>query len=125
MSLLNDAPVTPSNPLPVTPAAAPNAWASSGAALTTTADRVLVGAQGGSLRGYLSALQLVNAGATATEVVVKDGAAVIWRLWLPGNGQPVDVEFVQPLRSSPNAALAFACVTAGAAVYANAQGFVA
>lgn len=125
MTIQNDMPLTQSNPQPVSAAPSPTAWASSGAAITTTADRTLVGAQGASLRGYLSGIQLVNSSATATEVVVKDGSTVIWRHYLPATSQPFDVEFVQPLRSSPNAALNFAAATTGAGVYVNAQGFVA
>jgi hypothetical protein len=33
--------------------------------------------------------------------------------------------FADPLRSSPNAALTIACLTAGAQVHADAQGFTA
>lgn len=125
MTIQNDMPLTQSNPQPVSAASSPTAWASSGAAVTTTADRALVGAQGAGFRGYLSGMQLVNSSATATEVVVKDGSTVIWRHYLPGTSQPFDVEFVQPLRSSPNTALNFAAATTGAGVYVNAQGFVA
>lgn len=125
MPLLNDAPLTQNNPQPVSVAGSATAWSSSGAAITTTADRPLLAAQGGSLRAYLCGLQLVNASATATEVVVKDGATVIWRHYLPASSQPFEIGFVQPLRTSANTALNFACVTAGASVYVNAQGYVA
>lgn len=125
MPILNDQPASQNNPLPVCASASPSSWSSTGPALTTTADRVLLPAQGGTLRGYLCGLQMANAGNTATEIVVKDGASVLWRFFLRAGAEGSNVGFVQPLRTSANTALGFACLTAGAAVYVNAQGYVA
>lgn len=62
----------------------------------------------------------------ATEVVVRDGASVIWRGHLGASMGATDTHvFADPLRSSPNAALTIACLTAGAQVHADAQGFTA
>lgn len=96
--------------------------------LTTTADRAIRAAAGVGIRNYLTAVQLQNTHATqATDVVVKDGAAtVLWRGPLPAAmAAPLLLEFPTPLRGSANAALNLACVTAGANVVANAQGYAA
>jgi hypothetical protein len=103
-------------------------WSHAGAAggITGTADVVLAAAAGAGLRRYLTSLQLKNAGTVATEVVVRDGASVIWRGHLGAAMGATDTHvFADPLRSSPNAALTIACLTAGAQVHADAQGFTA
>ncbi len=97
-------------------------------ALTTTADRALRAAAGTGLRNYLTAIQLQNTHASqATDVVIKDGAAtILWRGPLPAAmAAPLLLEFPTPLRGSANAALNLACVTAGANLVANAQGYAA
>ena len=50
---------------------------------------------------------------------------MIWRGNLPANAPNVPIEFPDPLRTTANAALNFACITTAAAVYVNAQGFTA
>lgn len=100
-------------------------YAAAAGGIVNTTDVVLAAAAGAGLRRYLSAIQLSNASAVATEVVVKDGATVIWRGNLPANAPLTQVEFPNPLRSSANAALNVACITTAAAVYVNAQGFTA
>ncbi|MTW18363.1 hypothetical protein GJ689_19355 [Rhodoplanes serenus] len=101
-------------------------WSYTGAAVTNTTDVVLAAAAGAGIRRYLTALQLKNTNATATEVVVKDGSTVIWRLLLPANMANADtIAFPSPLKSSANAALNFACITTGASVYVAAQGYTA
>jgi hypothetical protein len=101
-------------------------WGYSGAAVTTTADVVLAAAAGAGIRRYLTALQVKNTNATASEIVIKDGATVIWRSLLPANMANADaIVFPSPLKSTANAALAFACITAGASVYVAAQGYTA
>ncbi len=93
--------------------------------VTNTSDLVLAAAAGAGQRRYLNSLQLANNAATATEVVVKDGANVIWRTHLPANAPNVNIHFDNPIRTSANTALNFACLTAGGAVYVNAQGYTA
>jgi hypothetical protein len=101
-------------------------WSSTGAAVVNTTDVVLAAAAGAGIRRYLTAVQLKNTNATATEVVVKDGATVIWRLLLPANMANADtILFPSPLKSTANAALNFACITSGANVYVAAQGYTA
>jgi hypothetical protein len=59
-------------------------------------------------------------------VVVKDGATIIWRGHVSANMLDCDtIQFSDPLRTTANAALNVACITTGAAVYVNAQGYTA
>lgn len=101
-------------------------WAYAGAAIINTTDVPLKAALA-SNRNYLTGMQLQNTHATvATEVVIKDGVTVIWRGFLPANMQTlVDIDFATPLKATTNTALNFACITAGANVYINAQGYQA
>lgn len=104
-----------------------NEWqyaAVAGGILVNT-DVVAKAAAGATLRNYISGFQLQNAGATATEFVIKDGATVIWRGFLPANmTAPVDFTFVTPLRGTLNTAVNIQAVTAST-IYANVQGFMA
>jgi hypothetical protein len=92
-----------------------------------TTDSVLKAAGAAGIKNYLTGLQVINTHATvATEFVVKDGATVIFRTWLPANMQgDSDYVFTIPLRSTAAAALNCACITTGANVYVNAQGYQA
>lgn len=104
-------------------------FASASGGITTTADTVLIAAAGAGVRNYLTGISLVNASATiATEVVVKDGATVIWRGYL-GIGSllnsAVGLTFPTPLRSTANTALNVAAVTTASQIYVNAQGYKA
>jgi len=98
--------------------------AASGGIINTT-DVALAAAAGAGLRRYITSLTMSNNSATATEVVLKDGATVIWRGHLPANAVNVAVPFRNPLRTTAATALNFACITTAAAVYVNAQGFTA
>jgi len=98
--------------------------AASGGVINTT-DVVLAAAAGAGLRRYINSISLSNNSATATEVVLKDGATVIWRGHLPANAVNVQVTFANPLKTTANTALNFACITTAAAVYINAQGYTA
>ena len=100
-------------------------YASAAGGVVNTTDVVLAAAAGAGLRRYLCSMGLSNNSATATEVVVKDGATVIWRGHLPANAPNLHIDFATPLRTSANAALNFACITTAAAVYVNAQGYTA
>ena len=100
-------------------------YASAAGGVVNTTDVVLAAAAGAGLRRYLCSMGLSNNSATATEVVVKDGATIIWRGHLPANAANLHIDFATPLRTSANAALNFACITTAAAVYVNAQGYTA
>lgn len=99
--------------------------AASGGVVNTT-DVVLAAAAGAGLRRYITSLQLKNINAVATEVVLKDGATVIWRGHVSASmTSSEEIVFSNPLKTSANAALNFACITTAAQVYVNAQGHTA
>lgn len=101
------------------------AYASAAGGVVNTTDVVLAAAAGAGLRRYVTSLQLSNNSATATEVVLKDGATIIWRGQLPANAPLAEIVFANPLKTTANTALNFACLTTAAAVYVNAQGYTA
>lgn len=104
-------------------------WQYAGAAggITGTADVVIKAAAAAGIRNYLTSLDVRNAHATvATEVVIKDGATVIWRQALAAAmAAPVEIVFPTPLRGTAATAMNLACLTTGAQVYVNAQGYAA
>ncbi|HDU1185824.1 TPA: hypothetical protein REU56_002934 [Listeria monocytogenes] len=102
-------------------------WMYSGATpVTTTTDVALKAAPGAGIRNYLTGIQIQNTSTTATEVVIKDGATVIWRGYAPASMTVcADMTFPTPLRTTAAAALNFACITTAANVYVNAQGYQA
>lgn len=105
-----------------------NEWsyASAAGGVINTTDVPLVAAAAAGLRRYITSMTLSNNSATATEVVLKDGAStVIWRGHLPANAPNMLVTFENPLRTTAATALNFACITTAAAVYVNAQGYTA
>jgi hypothetical protein len=100
-------------------------FASAAGGVVNTTDVALAAAAGVGLRRYVCSMQLSNNSAVATEVVLKDGATIIWRGHLPANAPMAEIIFENPLRTTANTALNFACITTGAAVYVNAQGYIA
>lgn len=102
------------------------AYAAVAGGIINTADVAVKAAAGAGIRNFMKSFQVQNTNAVATEFVIKDGATVIWRGLLPANmAYARDVPLVTPLRSSANAAFNVACITTGAAVYFNAQGYAA
>lgn len=105
-----------------------NEWqyAAASGGIVNTADNVLVGAAGANIKNYLTGLSVANANATASEIVIKDGAStVIWRMYLAANAPIQSIKFVTPLQSSANTALNVACITTGTQTYISAQGYKA
>lgn len=112
------------------PPVAPWVYAAAAGGIVNTTDVAIAAAAGAGLRNYLTSIQILNQSATVnTEVVIKDGATVIWRGWLgltgAGDHHEAYITFPTPLRTTANTALNVACITTGAAVYVNAQGYVA
>jgi hypothetical protein len=105
-----------------------NSWnyaAASGGIVNTTAVTVKAAA-GAGIRSYITSFQVLNGHATvSTEFLIRDGASgtVIWRGYLLAAGGGYSVELPRPLRSSANTLLEVVCVTTGAAVYFNCQGY--
>ncbi len=105
-----------------------NEWqyAAASGGITNTTDVVLQAAAGSGIKNYLTGLSIANANATASEIVIKDGAStVIWRMYLAANAPIQSIKFVTPLQSSANTALNVACITTGTKTYINAQGYKA
>lgn len=90
-------------------------------ALTATADVAIFAAQGANLRGILTDMQIINTG-TAVDLIIKDGATVIWQMTLPQN-VPIIIDGIRSaLQSTANTALNAALSAAGT-VRLNAQGY--
>jgi len=105
------------------------AYAAASGGITNTSDVVLIAAGAAGIRNYLTGISIQNASATiATEVVVKDGATIIWRGYVGTSAllnSAVGVTFPTPLKTTAATALNVACITTGSAVYVNAQGYQA
>ena len=125
--------LTTGSQLPTKPFGLPeNDWQFGGVTggITTTADTVLKTAGAAGIRNYVTGISVQNASATtATEVVIKDGAStVMWRGYVGTSAvlnSAVSVVFPTPLRGTAATAVNVACITAGAQVYVNAQGYTA
>lgn len=103
---------------------APWAYAAASGGITDTADVTLVAAAGVGKSNYLTSLQICNTSATASEVVVKSGATILWRAKFGALMiQPVAIDFLRPLVSANNTALTAACITTATVTYVNAQGY--
>jgi len=105
-----------------------NEWvyAAASGGIVNTADNVLIAAAGANIKNYLTGLSVANANATASEIVIKDGAStVIWRMYLAANAPIQSIRFSTPLQSSANSALNVACITTGTQTYISAQGYKA
>lgn len=101
-------------------------FASAAGGITNTTDVVLKAAGAAGVRNYITGISLQNASATvSTEVVVKDGATIIWRGFLGMQSllnSAVGITFPTPLRGTAATAMNVACITTASAVYVNAQG---
>lgn len=101
-------------------------YAAAAGGIVNTTDVAAKAAAGAGLRNYVTSFQFRNANAVATEFVIKDGATVIWRGYAAANmTAPEDVILNTPLKTTANTALNVACITTGAQLYFNAQGYVA
>lgn len=93
-------------------------YAAAAGGITGTTDVVLKAAAAAGVRTYVTSIDVRNAHASvATEVVIKDGATVIWRQLLPAAmSAPVEISFPTPLRGTAATAVYFACLTTRAQV---------
>lgn len=95
------------------------------AVVSNTTDLVVKAAAGAAIRNYITGISYQNTNATATEVVIKDGATVVWRGYAAASmSVPAVVTFPTPLKGTANTAVNFANITTAASVYVNAQGFI-
>lgn len=91
--------------------------------LTTTTAVAAAAAAGATLRRYPTALQAINTGASATELIILDGATERWRLTLPPN-VPIDIAFPTELTTTANTALNVN-LSVASTVRVNLQGYTA
>jgi hypothetical protein len=84
-------------------------------------------AGGAAVRNYVTGLTVQNVHATvATEFLVLDGATPLARVYLPAlMTNAMTINFPTPLRGTAVTAVNIQCVTTGAQVYANLQGYAA
>lgn len=97
-----------------------------GGITNSTTAVVLMAAAGTGVRNYLARLQIATSTlATGSEVVVLDGATVIWRGYVGTVSSSQDHLFDVPLRGTANTSMSVQMVTASATgnVYCSAQGF--
>jgi hypothetical protein len=109
---------------------AENDWqyaAAAGGITNSTADVAIKTAGAANIRNYITSITIMSeALTTATELVIKEGATVIFRTKIPLAGLPLThVEFPTPLKGAAATQLNVALLTASAtgAVYFNAQGY--
>lgn len=105
-------------------------YAAASGGIVDTADNAIQAASTAGQRHYLRSMQVVNNDASVgTELVIKDGSTVIFRIFVPQSialvtqPMPVGFEFDPPLFGSVNTALNVAAITTSAQLYVNAQGF--
>jgi hypothetical protein len=110
----------------VYPFAVPEAaWQFTGVLTTTTAAAARAAGAAG-IRNYVTGIQYQNTGATATTVLVLDGATTIAQFNAPASmALPATISFDMPIRGTAATALNVNCGTAGANVQVNVQGFQA
>lgn len=108
------------------PYAVPELTFQATAILTTTGTSVLNTARAAGIRNYLCAFSYQNTNATATSVLIKDGATTIAQFYAPASmAAHASITFPVPLRGTAATALNCNAGTTGASVYINAQGFEA
>jgi hypothetical protein len=104
-------------------AAAELDWQYTGVLTTTTAQAVRAAGAAG-VRNYVTGVQYQNTNATATTVLVQDGATTIAQFHAPANmALPAVIPFRTPLRGTAATALNVNCGTAAANILMNVQGY--
>lgn len=97
--------------------------------INNTSSFPLIGANQ-TFYNYISALQAWNTHATVNTVIqILSNTTVIAVAYLPArtatfDSSPPDIHFDPPLKSAANCALNIQCVTTGANVFYNVQGFI-
>jgi hypothetical protein len=107
----------------VKPFCLPEAQFDASLALSTTTAAAVAAAAGAGIKRHLVAMQAINTGASAVDLIILDGTTERWRMPLPPN-VPVDVEFPTHLSVTANTALN-ANLSAVGTVRANFQGYTA
>lgn len=99
-------------------------YAAASGGITTSGD-VAIKASVATRSNQLSRISLHNVHATvATELEIKRGSTVVQRYYLPAMmPAPMEIVFDPPLSTTGGQAFNVNCVTTGAQVYVNAQGW--
>jgi hypothetical protein len=95
--------------------------------VNTTTAVTIRSAGAANIKNYITAIDIFSEPLTnATELVIRDGATIIWRTKIPTSGISLtNIIFPTPLRGSAATAMEVATLTASGsgAVYFNAQGY--
>lgn len=100
-------------------------WAYSGVTggITDTNNVEIAAAGAAGVRNYCHGIQYFNSAAVASEIVIKDGATIIWRGFAPASMTvPVSVRFDPPLRGTAATAMNVVMITTATATRVSAQG---
>jgi hypothetical protein len=110
--------------VPITkPYAIPEAGWNASLALTTTTAAAIQAAAGAGLKRHCTAVQAINTGAAAVDLIILDGVTERWRITLPIN---VPIAFALPTEITTTANTALnANLSAAGTVRANFQGYTA
>lgn len=93
------------------------------APVTVITDTLVKAAAAGGVRNYITGIQFGSNG-VATDLLIKDGATVIWRMVVPANSPPIDIQFPTPLKGTAATAVNVQ-LTVASSVYFNVQGYIA
>jgi len=94
--------------------------------LTTNTSTAMQAAGGAGIKKYITGFTYQNTNATATVLNILQGATVLHTVSAAATmANPVPITFPTPLQTAANAALNVQCVTTGANVLVNAQGYTA
>jgi hypothetical protein len=94
--------------------------------LTTTTAQAAKAAGAASIKNFVTGIQFQNTNATATTLLIVDGAATIWQVSLPASmTTPLGFTFDTPLQGTAATAMNVNCGTTGANVLVNIQGYQA
>lgn len=102
---------------------APWSYAAAAGGITNTSDVTLKAAAGAGQSIYVTSVQVQNTSATATELILKSGATILWRCSVSAASGPITATFERPLIVANNTALVAACVTNATVTYVNVQGY--
>ncbi len=89
---------------------------------TGTSNTSVIAAQGAGIRTYVTSIQVTNASATDSEVIIKDGTTEKTRITAPANAGAI-IQLPVPLRGSANTAWQFASADSVTTMYVAMQGY--
>lgn len=103
---------------------APFSFAGATGGIINTADVPIAAAGGAGVRNFLCSIWFKNMAAVASEIVIKDGATIIWRGHVSASMTFGEyLQFSPPLKGTANTALNVALLTTATATIVSAQGY--